>query len=205
VVRRVTVAALAVWAVFFAVTAASELVLQQAVERVAADPVAANEMFGGAASIRPWDADLPSIAAETFAAAADASAQQEESPGAQTAESAHFAITWANRSLERTPATQGSLQARGVASQALGDLDAAAADFARVAEGNATAQQATYRWGVVEALRGNFDAAREHLEVASRLDPADAAPWSALAYVYQELGLADEADAANAKAIALEG
>ncbi|MCU1534257.1 MAG: hypothetical protein JWR53_738, partial [Glaciihabitans sp.] len=191
--RRAGVVVAAAWALVLAIGAGSGIALQQAVQVSATDIAAADGLFAQAQSARPWDGDLPSIAAESFAAAAS-----DKVPGAGPA-----AVRWAQRSLALAPDTQASLVALGVGQQASGDLDAARLSFARAYDRNRSNEQALSYLGIVEATQQDYTAARDHLLIASRLLPTDARAWTGLAYVYQQLGDKASADAAHARAVAV--
>ncbi len=186
---------LAVWAAFLVVMAFSEIAVQSALDEIPQSASQANSALESVQAVRFWDADLASIAAESFAAASDQNA-----PGA-----AKLAIVWARRSLAITPGTQASLVALGVGESASGQLPAAVSTLRQAVRGNPANEQAAYRLGVALALQKNYPDARDELLAASRLDKTDPAPWNALAYVYQQLGDKTLANAAHAHATNLGG
>ena len=188
-------AALAAWAVFLSVAAFSEIAIQSALVEIPTDAVGASRSFDAVQGVRFWDVDLSSIAAESFAAASDR----------KVTGSAQLAVAWAKRSLAQTPDTQAALVALGVGETAQGNLTAAHDALATAYRNDASNEQALYRLGVVSALQKNFTTSRTELTQATVLKPTDADPWNALAYVDQQLGDQAAANAAHAKAVALEG
>jgi hypothetical protein len=193
--RAVQRIALGVWALFLLVAAFSEIALQSALDEIPRNAAVANSELENIQAVRFWDADLSSIAAESFAAATD-----QKIPGSPA-----LAVSWALRSQRITPGTQASLVALGVGETAGGHLAAGASALSDAVRGDAANEQAFYRLGVTRALQKNYPASRGDLVAAAKLDPTDAAPWDALAYVYQQLGSKSQADAAHARAVALGG
>jgi tetratricopeptide (TPR) repeat protein len=115
--RTVRTGALAAWCIALAVATAAEIPLLRGLE--APDAVAADRAFSEAAALRPWDADLASIAAQSLTARADAG-----QPGA-----AGLAVVWADRALAVTPHSAPAALARGVALRLAGDPEASIAQL----------------------------------------------------------------------------
>jgi tetratricopeptide (TPR) repeat protein len=91
----------------------------------------ADSAFDHAQSLRPWDADLASLAAQSFAAASDAAGTAANAAGASTpvgaaahdaaADAGQFAIEWAGRSRTGLSGTVATERALAVGQLAVGD------------------------------------------------------------------------------------
>jgi tetratricopeptide (TPR) repeat protein len=111
--RRVLQGVVAVWAVALVVTAVAEVPMQQGVVAARAGEVAAaQQAFEVAQALRPWDADVASIAAQTLAAQA-LEGRLEAAPLAQR---------WAAAALDRVPDSIPALRALAAAQDAVGDI-----------------------------------------------------------------------------------
>lgn len=109
---RMRTVALAIWAVWLVTVLSADVSLGAAVSAAAnGDLDRARTQFESAQRLRPWDADLASIAAQSFAAAADGG----------LAEAAGDAIAWAERSRATLPNTVATERALATGQLAAGD------------------------------------------------------------------------------------
>lgn len=182
-------ALLSVWLLAFLLMTIAELPLQQGVQRAAQDDVAgAQSAFEQAAALRPWDADIPSIAAQAFASRTEAGA-----PGAQAA-----TIAWGERALAAVPDSVPTGKALAVGLQYVGRLDEAAGLLRSMRDLAPNDPVIAHRLGGILFLLGDAEGARTELERAALLDPNNAAVFETLEYVCQQLG--DLPAAAEARA-----
>ncbi|HEX7740326.1 MAG TPA: O-antigen ligase family protein [Marmoricola sp.] len=153
---------------------------QRGVDLAAAGDIpAADAAFVRARRWLPWDADLPGIAAQSFAGAA--------SSGDDAA--AKATLRWADRALERTPRSAPTLTARAVAAITLRDGVAAQRDLDRALAIDPWDPRTWIQVGVVRAASGDFDGAERALARALRIDPGNA---QAAGLLRQVRGLAAE-------------
>jgi hypothetical protein len=179
------------WCFFVGTTAVGGIPLAEGVRNVEAGRSdEAEQAFTTASHFRPWDSDTASIAAQSFAAAADAG-----DPGA-----APLAVAWARRALRSTPESLLAAKALAVGQQYSGDLVGAEKTLRRLAENHRSDSEVAHRLGGVLVLEGRADAAVPELRRASRLAPDDPDVWATLAYAYGEIG--DSAAQAEAEAAA---
>ncbi|MDH6235702.1 O-antigen ligase family protein [Cryobacterium sp. CG_9.6] len=109
---------LAIWLVWLTVVTGAEVSLQGGlVATRTGDVAAAQAAFARAQTLRPWDADVTSIAAQSFTAAAAAGL-----PGA-----AGEALRWGERARARLPENVSAAKALAAARQISGDLTGAEA------------------------------------------------------------------------------
>ena len=178
-VAWIRTAALSVWVVLLILAMAAELPLNAGVRAAAAGaPLAANEAFEAAQALRPWDADIASIAAQSLASAAD---RQVDGAGPQ-------AIVWARRSLAQVPTSALSSKALAIGLQYTGDLDGARQVLADLVVRTPSDSEALHRLGGICFLLGDANAAVQNLERAAALDPLNGDIWLTLRYVYEQLG-----------------
>lgn len=148
---------LSAWAVWMLVNVAADYRVAEAV--AAPRAAAASQAFADASALRPWDAALPSIAAQILTAHADSG-----EPGA-----AEFALEWADRAIERTPGDVASRIAHAVARRAGGDPRGAVGELAALHGEYPANPDITLQLGLAQAASGQTDAAipslREVLEV----------------------------------------
>lgn len=147
----------------------------------AGDLVAADDAFSQARTLRPLDGDVAMFAAQSFAGAANAGVQ-----GA-----AELAVTWAQRSLDRTPDTYHSGLALAVAQIALGDLPAAETTLDRLVELYPTEPGARIQRGLARFGQRDVAGARNDLTTAIDLDPDDTTAAEVLAGIEARLAEAD--------------
>lgn len=104
------------WAVWLVVVMSAEVPLAADIEAASqGNLAAADAAFETARAIRPWDGDLTSIAAQSFAAAADA----------QVSDAAPRAVDWAERSRALLPGTVATESALAVGQLSSGDAQGA--------------------------------------------------------------------------------
>ncbi|MFB2586731.1 O-antigen ligase family protein [Herbiconiux liukaitaii] len=123
--RRALQGAIALWAVLLVVAAAAEIPLQRGIVAARAGGIAdAQGSFELAQALRPWDADVASIAAQTLAAQALEG----------RVEAGELAERWAEEALRRVPDSIAALRALAAAQDAAGDIDAELATLDRIIE-----------------------------------------------------------------------
>jgi tetratricopeptide (TPR) repeat protein len=127
------------------------------------DLSAAESAFDAAYALRPWDADLAGIAAQSFAAAADARV-----PGA-----AARAVDWAERSRAALGNTVSTERALAVGQFANGNAPGAAKTLAVLAELAPNDSAIAVQNAIVLYTNGDTEGARREVERALALDPAN--------------------------------
>ena len=157
IVQRVAVAG---WAAALLVAAIAEYPLAQGVR---GDPGAADSAFEVAQSLRPWDADIASIAAQALAQAAT-----------QTADPlvTRAAVDWGELAVDGLPRSVAALEAWAVALEAAGDFPAAVQARARMVDAVPHDPSARLNLAVTLALAGRAEEAIAQARVALELDPA---------------------------------
>lgn len=154
------------------------------------DLSAAEESFSVAQSLRPWDADGISIAAQMMAQAAD-----QQLPGA-----AALAVQYGERALSFTPNSLVTLKALAVGQQYSGDLHGALRTTDRAAKLAPYDGDVALRAGTVYLLLRDYDHAERELLRAAELDPRNPAVWNTLAFLYEQTGNSQAEDSAKARA-----
>lgn len=176
---RVRTAAFAVWVALLGVTGAAEIPLQAGLDASSGgDTESATESFEVAHALRPWDADLLSIAAQSFAASAEVG----------VVPAAPLAVEWADRSLALAPDSVATLAARATGEQYSGEFTAGISTLQRGLELSPNDPSLLHRLGGLYALGGDFTSARSALERAVDLDPNLVNAWLTLQYVYEQQG-----------------
>lgn len=160
-VRLIGATGLAAWAVVLVCALIADHAMGAGMS--ARDERERDAAFATAALLRPWDADIPLMVAEAFAAHADA--ESVVPAGAHD---------WAARATERLPASTRAWKATAVIAQYAGDLDGADAALRRAAELSPTDPDVFHRWGAVLLLNGRMRDALAALERAAGLNPDDA-------------------------------
>ncbi|RFA08832.1 hypothetical protein B7R54_06030 [Subtercola boreus] len=177
--RMLGVTALAASTLLVAVSCSAEVALGAGVSAAADSRLAdADAAFATAAALRPWDADTRSIAAQSFAQAADSG--QPGAPG--------LAGSWAARALDLAPDSVLSAKALAVSQQYSGDLDGALETLTALDDRAPNDPETLHRLGGVQFLDGRIPDAQQALERAVAVDPDDADAWLTLQYVYQQTG-----------------
>jgi Flp pilus assembly protein TadD len=142
----------------------AEVPLQRGIEASAqGDVTVAQEQFATASALRPWDADLRSIAAQSLAAAADGGVE-----GAGQA-----SLTWAEEALAVIPDNVSTLKAYIVALQATGDTNSADGVIERLLDTRPDDADVHLRWAINSYLEGDVETARERASTALALAPDD--------------------------------
>ncbi len=186
-VERGRVLLLAAWLVLVGVWCAGEVAVGDGVAAASRGEVAsAGSAFGTADALRPWDADVASIAAQALAAASS-----QGSPAGAEAEA------WARIALERAP--DSVLAAKALAAALLSQGDATGSRDVLVAlDGRAPNDpQTLHQLAGALVISGDLAEARTVLERAADLDPTSAPILETLVYVLDQLG--DEDAAADAR------
>ncbi|MFC5930972.1 O-antigen ligase family protein [Cryobacterium melibiosiphilum] len=180
--RGTRTAALTAWTVALLMAMSAEVPLNAGVTAAARGQIAAADAaFDHARSLRPWDTDLESIAAQSFAAASDAASAAASTAGPATPEGAaaaagaadagQLAVEWAQRSRADLPGTVATERALAVGQLAVGDSAGAARTLAvlvRLAPGDpAIAVQNA----IVLYTVGDISGTAAEVQRALRLDP----------------------------------
>ncbi|MDY7542563.1 MULTISPECIES: O-antigen ligase family protein [unclassified Cryobacterium] len=155
---------LVLWAVWLVLLVGADVPLAAGVSAAArGDLSGAAASFERAQVLRPWDADLASIAAQSFAAEADA----------QVAGAAGSAVTWAERSRALLPGTVATERALAVGQLGTGDITGAEATLAALAALAPNDVAVAVQHAVVLYLGGDAEASGLEIRRALTLDPAD--------------------------------
>ena len=157
-----TRAAVGVWAILLLIATGAELPFARAVGASAAGEVAAAKTaFASAQTGRPWDGDIASIAAQSFA-----QASQGGDPAAAAA-----AVLWGERAVARLPRSAPALEAWAVGLEASGDFAAAAVARERLVGVLPADPEARLNFAITLALAGSTPEAVEQAKLAQKLDP----------------------------------
>jgi O-antigen ligase len=178
-IDRMRVAALAVWLIVLVVWTVGDFALLSAVRSSAqGDFAAADGGFTAAAAARPWDADIPLIAAASLT-----SALANGMNGA-----ADDAQRWAASAADRLPDSARAWQLVGVAALHRGELEDAGAALDRATELSPADPRLWHERGVVALSAGDLGAAQSALERAVALAPDSRVSWTALQDVCERTG-----------------
>lgn len=159
--RRIRTGLFVLWLVAFAVVTVAEIPLASGVQaRTATD---ADTQFTIAQALRPWDADITSIAAQSLTARAD-SGDKAVVP---------VAVEWAERAVKAQPANLATQYTLGVAWRAAGKLDAASELFARLQKTHPADPRVIMQLGVTRIVEGDHAAGLALIVQANRLNPDD--------------------------------
>ena len=152
------------WSVWLIVLVSAELPLSVGVSNAARGEItAAESAFHAAFAIRPWDADLAGIAAQSFAAAADSRV-----PGA-----ASLAVDWAERSRAALPDTVSTERALAVGQFANGDGPDAATTLEALGDLAPNDPAIAVQNAIVLYTNGEEGRARQEIQRALDLDPTN--------------------------------
>lgn len=165
--RRARALLAAVWLLLFGVVVAAEYPLAAGVAASSAED--ADRAFAAAAALRPWDGEVASIAAQTFAAHANAGAV-----GA-----GEYGAAWADRALELIPHSAAARTALGISLRAQGDLPGAAEALSAVLEAQPNDPRAMAQLGVTLMIAGDTGRGSALIERAASLAGDDPAVASA--------------------------
>lgn len=153
---------LGIWSIWLIVLAGSEIPLALGISNAArGDTAAAASAFETAYAIRPWDADLAGLAAQSFAAGADAGV-----PGA-----AVMAVDWAERSRAALPNTATTERALAVGQLATGNVRGAARTLTALVELAPNDPAIAVQNAIVLYTNGDAAEARREVARALALDP----------------------------------
>jgi O-antigen ligase len=158
-----------VWAVWMLVNVAADYRVADAVAAPTAD--AASNAFADASALRPWDAALPSIAAQILTAHADSG-----EPGASV-----LALEWADRAMTRAPGDVAPRIAHAVARRADGDAQGAARELTALHDEYPANPDITLQLGLAQAASGQKEAAIVSLREVLEVWPEEAAATRVLA------------------------
>ncbi|PRY67611.1 O-antigen ligase [Glaciihabitans tibetensis] len=188
VVRRLRIGALAVWLVLSSVWTVADVHLNTGVASASSLRIAdADAAFTSAAALRPWDVDVPSVAAQSFA-----EATEREVPGALP-----LALLWSEKALQAVPTSVLAGKARAVALQYSGDIDGAIELLTALRKQTPNDPEVAHRLGGMLLLASDQDGARVQLEFAASRNPDSVDVWLTLQYLYEVMGDAAAADRAT--------
>ncbi|WP_104178813.1 tetratricopeptide repeat protein [Cryobacterium sp. Y50] len=155
---------LGVWSIWLVILVSAEMPLALDVSHAArGDIQAAESAFDAAYAIRPWDADLAGIAAQSFAAAADARV-----PGAAT-----LAVYWAERSRAALPHTTTTERALAVGQFADGNATGAVKTLDALVKLAPTDPTIAVQNAIALYTNGDTDGALREVKRALALDPTN--------------------------------
>ncbi len=187
---RVLRVAFPVWAAALVVTTLAELPLQAATTDAADGELSrALDSFAVARAMRPWDADITIIEAQSLAEAA----------GDGLSGAAPQALHWASLAHDQVPDSVSAAKSLAAAEQFDGRLSAATRTASALNRRAPNDPQTLARLGQLYAARHLYATAQPVLEKAVRLDPRDGASWKTLGLVYLKLG--NTAGARHVKAV----
>ncbi|POH69732.1 hypothetical protein C3B59_05145 [Cryobacterium zongtaii] len=150
------------WVASMILVTSAEVPLASAVDAAGnGDLAAAEAAFLRAQGLRPWDADLASIAAQSFAALADGG----------VAEAAPLAVDWAERSRAVLPNTVATERALAVGQLNVGDIAGAARTLEAVARLAPRDAGIAAQYAVVLYLHGETALSRAQVDRALEIDP----------------------------------
>jgi len=150
------------WVAGMILVTSAEVPLASAVDAAGTGDLATAEAaFLRAQALRPWDADLSSIAAQSFAALADGG----------VAEAAPLAVDWAERSRAMLPNTVATERALAVGQLNAGDTSAAARTLEALAVLAPRDADIAAQYAVVLYLHGETTLSRAEVDRALDIDP----------------------------------
>lgn len=185
---RVASAAMALIALLFVFAAVAEIVLRSAfVSAEHGDLQTADRRFHAAQTLRPWDVDIPLVAAHAFAQLS-----------LDNADAARLAADW----IADAPATGDPqlLVDEAAVQEAAGQLARADQLLTAALAADHDDPSILLRRGVVRAEAKNYAGAEGDLLHAASLSPTSPDPWRDLAVVYREQGRKPDAARATAHA-----
>lgn len=194
--RRAAIGATAAWFLVLVPAVAAEWSLDSAYRAVSAGDFAADggadSAFENARALRPWDADVPLMAAHAFASVA-------LSGGTGAAEPAR---NWGVRALAAVPTSATATAAASAAAEVTGDLERATELMTRLVDGEPTNAEWRLRRGVIHAGAGRYAEAEGDFLRAAELAPASPVPWRNLEVLYGLTGDQAAQEAARTEAAA---
>jgi hypothetical protein len=159
----------------------------------AGDVALAEQAFQQARQLRPWDSDTALLAAQAFAGPATAGDQQ----------AARRAVEWGSLARERTPRSQEAGTALAIGYLYSGDPGAAKTVLDGLVRDAPYSTGLYVQRGVAQFGMGRASDGIADLEHAAALDPGLDTPWRILSHIYQWMGNAEAARAANRHAESL--
>jgi Flp pilus assembly protein TadD len=159
----------------------------------AGDVALAEQAFQQARQLRPWDSDTALLAAQAFAGPATAGDQQ----------AARRAVEWGSLARERTPRSQEAGTALAIGYLYSGDPGAAKTVLDGLVRDAPYSTGLYVQRGVAQFGLGRASDGIADLEHAAALDPGLDTPWRILSNIYQRMGNAEAAQAANRHAESL--
>lgn len=180
--RGALTAALVGWTAALLTVVSADVPLNVGVSAAARGQIeTADSAFDQAQSLRPWDADLASIAAQSFAAASDAASSAASSAGPSTpqgaaalasaADAGQLAVEWARRSRADLPDTVATERALAVGQLAVGDATGAARTLAVLVRLAPSDTALAVQNAVVLYTVGDISGTVSEVERALELDP----------------------------------
>jgi len=180
---------LVVWTTAIIVTTLAELPLEAAISDAAGGNISASvRQFGAARALRPWDADITLIEAQSLTSAASK----------KGSDAIGQALHWAQIAHAQLPGSVLGAKTLAAAQQFDGQLVSATRTAVALNARAPNDPETLARLGMLDAERGLFTQARAVFGKTVRLDPQDAASWNTLRSVDQKLG--DTAGVARAAA-----
>lgn len=176
---KASTALIAAWVLFLGLSMAGDAALLSA--RTAAmrgELIASLDAFNRAQALRPWDADIALIAAETLGGVVENGLAGAADP----------AQAWAARAVAQLPTSSRALFAAGMVASLRGDDAAAEGLLARAAELSPADPRIQHEAGIAALGAGDLELARVHLERALELAPDSQATAAALRDVCARLG-----------------
>ena len=159
--RTTRTALLSVWLLFVGLATAADVLLLQGLEATAAPE--ADRAFAAAFALRPWDADISSIAAQSMTARADA----------LQPEAATLAVNWGERAVAAAPGSMPARLALGVSQRLAGGGHDSVATLGALASEQPLDADVAVQHAISLAMAGESHDALAELERANRLRPGD--------------------------------
>lgn len=149
-------------AVFVLLCAIADATLRSGISSVRDGQVAtAESLVDTAQRLRPWDADIPLVAAEAFGGALDQG----------IAGAAEPALRWSRAAVGALPASARAAQAEGMIALAAGDIATARSSLERAVVLSPADPRLWHELGITRAADEDLEAARDALERALHLAP----------------------------------
>jgi hypothetical protein len=199
--RRTSIATRAIGAVCFALglvflmAEIAEIPLRHAIVHVSRGEVAsADHDFAVAHVLRPWDLDLPDVAAHALV-----------TYGIATGDGAAVgrAAVWLDKVPSELREDEQVMLDRASLDEALGNYIAAERGLTAVLGRDRDNPAVLLQRGIVEAEGGSSASAERDFRAAANVVPDDPGPWADLAVLYQQEGRSSDAAVAKARAEAL--
>lgn len=177
--RGLATAAIAVWAAWLAVCAVADAEVLRGVRAAFAGQIAeADAAFAAASALRPWDADVALIAAQSIGGVYKSG----------LAGASDVAWAWGSLAADRLPASAAAQEAAGVIALERGDTGTAVAALERAASRSPANPRIAHELGLARFASGDLDGARTALSRALDLAPDSDETRRALDDVCDRLG-----------------